>query len=399
MRVLVATTCCSKIKYAEIERDRVRQILGAQQKYFYFLLKGLAAHKDLIVDTLTIPPVSFSSHKKRVWKSESEVVDNINFHYISFVNGRFSRYVTQAKSAAKFIAKWNKQSDDEKVIIVDSLLAHISSPIQKFAKKKKITTIGVVTDLPYYVSEMTTKKRDFRSFFQNIYDKKTYKNLERYDKYIFLTESMNGVLNRKNAPYIVIEGISDTENRDNTPQAKTRVCIYAGGIYEKFGVFRLAEAFSKLDTDWELHIYGAGPDTDRLIKFCNNLKNVKFMGSVPQDKIVDEERKALLLINPRPSNEEFTKYSFPSKTMEYLSSGTAVLSTRLPGIPKEYYNYLYWFDGETVEQMSKKIGEVISLDDESLISFGCAGKEFVTQSKDYISQGNKIASFIYGDLK
>ena len=64
---------------------------------------------------------------------------------------------------------------------------------------------------------------------------------------------------------------------------------------------------------------------------------------------------ATLLINPRFSNEEYTKYSFPSKNMEYMASGTPILTTKLPGMPKEYYEYIYLFEEESIEGMKNKM--------------------------------------------
>ena len=55
---------------------------------------------------------------------------------------------------------------------------------------------------------------------------------------------------------------------------------------------------------------------------------------------VAEELKATLLVNPRPTTEEFTIYSFPSKNMEYMASGTPLLTTKLPGMPEEYHQYV-----------------------------------------------------------
>ena len=43
--------------------------------------------------------------------------------------------------------------------------------------------------------------------------------------------------------------------------------------------------------------------------------------------------QSLWPVNPRQNNEEFTKYSFPSKTMEYLASGVPVVAYKLDGIP------------------------------------------------------------------
>ena len=57
------------------------------------------------------------------------------------------------------------------------------------------------------------------------------------------------------------------------------------------------------------------------------------MGCVTNDEIVRLQCEATLLVNPRPSDKEFCKYSFPSKTIEYMASGTPVLMTKLPGVP------------------------------------------------------------------
>ena len=55
-------------------------------------------------------------------------------------------------------------------------------------------------------------------------------------------------------------------------------------------------------------------------------------------------KEAKLLINLRNPEDKYTKYSFPSKTFEYMVSGTPFFTTKLEGIPSEYYNYLYCID-------------------------------------------------------
>ena len=55
---------------------------------------------------------------------------------------------------------------------------------------------------------------------------------------------------------------------------------------------------------------------------------------------------------PSARGAEFTKYSFPSKNMEYLASGTAVLTTRLPGMPAEYYEHVLTIDRDGPEAVA-----------------------------------------------
>ena len=76
-------------------------------------------------------------------------------------------------------------------------------------------------------------------------------------------------------------------------------------------------------------------------KLAQQYPAVKYKGVAPNAVIVEEELKATLLVNPRPTGEEYTKYSFPSKNMEYMASGTPVLTTCLPGMPAEYNEYVY----------------------------------------------------------
>lgn len=45
-------------------------------------------------------------------------------------------------------------------------------------------------------------------------------------------------------------------------------------------------------------------------------------------------KNADVLVNPRQNDDEYTKYSFPSKNIEYLMTGNAVMAYMLDGIPE-----------------------------------------------------------------
>lgn len=49
-------------------------------------------------------------------------------------------------------------------------------------------------------------------------------------------------------------------------------------------------------------------------------------------------------MNPRPNNESYTKYSFPSKDIEYLLSGKPTVAFLLDGMPECYRDFLYVID-------------------------------------------------------
>ena len=112
------------------------------------------------------------------------------------------------------------------------------------------------------------------------------------------------------------------------------------------------------------------------------------------EKVVAEQIKASLLVNPRPTQEEFTKYSFPSKNMEYMVSGTPIVTTKLPGMPAEYNDFVYLFDDETVPGMSQKINELLGKSAEELHHFGSLSKSFVLGKKNNVVQAKGILNFL-----
>lgn len=104
--------------------------------------------------------------------------------------------------------------------------------------------------------------------------------------------------------------------------------------------------------------------------------------------------KETLLIKPRPTDEEYTKYLFPSKNMEYMVSGTPVLTTKLPGMPKEYNDYVYLIEDETVEGLATTFENLLSKPKEELYAKGLKAKNFVLQEKNNVVQARKTIDML-----
>ena len=210
---------------------------------------------------------------------------------------------------------------------------------------------------------------------------------------------MNELVNPKNKPYVVIEGMVDIKmnKMQNKIEDKheEKVIIYAGALYEKYGVKSLIEAFIELkDNDVRLWLFGDGDLANEINTYQEKDSRIKYFGVVPNEHVVREQLKATLLVNPRPSIEEFTKYSFPSKNMEYMASGTPVLTTPLQGMPQEYNDYVYLFEDETVDGMIKTLNTVLSKDKKELHHKGISAKEFVLKEKNNVVQAEKIVDMI-----
>ena len=138
----------------------------------------------------------------------------------------------------------------------------------------------------------------------------------------------------------------------------------------------------------ELHLYGTG-ELDEYIKSIKD-ERIKFYGVVQNKIIVQEEKKATILINPRFSEAEYTKYSFPSKNMEYMVSGTPIITTKLPGMPKEYYDYIYLIEDESESGMRNSMITVLKLPREELTEKGKKARDFVLKYKNNNVQAKRI---------
>ena len=118
------------------------------------------------------------------------------------------------------------------------------------------------------------------------------------------------------------------------------------------------------------------------------------MGMVSHAEVVRFQKEASVLVNPRKPDQEITRFSFPSKTIEYMMSGTPMIGYRLEGIPEEYYRHMYIPDTLSVESMAELIDEVLSMPQSFLDAKALSAKEFVIGEKRSVSQVEKIIRFL-----
>ena len=105
-------------------------------------------------------------------------------------------------------------------------------------------------------------------------------------------------------------------------------------------------------------------------------------GNVSNREVLAYQRRATLLVNPRPTSEDFTRYSFPSKLLEYMSSGRPVLTTGLSGIPADYHDKLWFINEESVVGMRLALERALNLPAAELTAFGRRAEAYVRAEKN-----------------
>jgi glycosyltransferase involved in cell wall biosynthesis len=387
MMIIYASCTCTARRFAEIFRNP-RQMPGQQvQKYHRLIMEGLAMN-GARVKSISALPVSKANCNRRLLKKTIENDKGIEYTYLTLFNLPFIKNVFVFIGSFIHAVKYLRE-DKDAVVINDVLNISVSMGTLLAAKLMKRSNVGIVTDVPSFLNEKS----------RSVYVKLNNILIRQYGSYVFLTEQMNELVNQNMADYQVIEGQVDinmqrvgNELKDKYPE---KVCIYAGGLHQKYGIKTLTEAFVRANiADSELHIYGSGDYETELAEICKNNAQIKYFGVVANHIVVQEELKATLLINPRPTHEEFTKYSFPSKNMEYMVSGTPVLTTRLPGMPKEYFEFVYLFDQETVEGYAVALARILNKSRSELHNMGLAAKDFVINKKNNVIQSRRIMDMV-----
>ena len=400
MDILYVSSVCSKGKFNKVfEKLKIKPAQQAQ-KYHRLMVKGLVKNEGTSIKVLSAIRVNSLMSSQFYYKGEIEEENEIEYRYLSFINFPLLRHICLFITCFFSTLKWclkNKKG----VVICDVLDITVSSAALIASKITGIGNVGIVTDVPNFLAEMSENRISLKSkivVLINIF------TMNRFDSYVFLTEYMNGLINKKHKSYVVIEGQVDVDMANTINQFnnkyKKKVCIYAGALKKIYGIKLLTDAFIAAGVDnAELHIYGSGDFEEELKKICQEYTDIKYFGVIHNDIIVKEQLKATLLVNPRPTNEEYTKYSFPSKNMEYMVSGTPTLTSNLPGMPEEYKQYVYLIKDETVEGLSNTLRVVLSKTKEELHQKGMASKDFVLHNKNNVVQAKKILDMINEEQK
>ncbi|SFR48423.1 Glycosyltransferase involved in cell wall bisynthesis [Robiginitalea myxolifaciens] len=397
IRVRYLSALCSEATLQYIFETSTRKPQLAAQKFHRLLAEGMGMlASDCTVETYSIIPVVRRNHSRIWWRLPGEKSRGVQYRYVPFIN------LPVLKNLGAFLAYFFSNifwllsgRKDQRVLICDALNPTLSLAAIAAAKITGRKCLGIVTDIP---GMMVTSSESRQTFTGKLYSVVTRSALARFSGYILLTEAMSAVVNPKNRPYIIVEGLVDMNmssvENDLTKKASPRVILYGGGLFAKYGVENLVLAFMKTsDPNTELHLYGSGAMEKDLGTYSAQDPRVIYHGLVPTNVVVNAQLEASLLVNPRPSSEEFTKYSFPSKNMEYMASGTPTLTTPLPGMPPEYKPFVYLFEGEDPEQMARKLEEVMSQSAQDLHEFGKQAKAFVLTHKNNKVQAHRVLEF------
>lgn len=376
----------------------------AANKFQWNLIDGFMQLNDIKLEVLSAPFIgSFPRDFKNFFFNgkKSTLNDNIICNYVGFNNVWGYKNISRKKSLIKGIKNFASEKHKNKCIVVYSPHTPFLQAAV-YAKKidPSIQICLVVPDLPQFMN-----LNDKRSL---IYDKlkkidiNIFESNSRFvDSYVLLTEHMKNLMDIGDRPYVIVEGVVNIESVnteasiDNIQSIENLSVVYTGTLNKKFGVLNLVEAFHNTNIkNAQLKICGRGDSEDTIKKYAAKDERIKYLGQLSNIEAVKLQKKATVLVNPRQNNEEFTKYSFPSKNMEYLLTGRPVITYKLDGIPKDYDDYFYYVEDDSIESLTRKLEEVLSMDETIRKEFGEKARLYVLSEKNNLKATEKIVNMI-----
>jgi len=363
-------------KEAELLATSKRAASAAPNQYQKGFLSGLSKPVQ-ILSTLSVG--SFPKLNTRlIFRREIKDAPEGKIHYLPFFNFYLIRDWMFRKGLYRELNRIIKEQEYT-TMYVYSLHMPFLKNIQKLKKKygDRLHCCLIVPDL---VGKYGLVRRGLKGIRDRLQADKKMRLANYADSFVFLTEAMKNLFDPK--PFTVMEGFLPTCQFDYNNTRIPKSVLYTGSLNRAYGFGTLLEAFSSIpDLDAQLWICGVGDMEEAVKNAAREDSRIQFKGFLPKSEVAALQTQCDVLVNPRTDEGEYTKYSFPSKTMEYLLSGSKVVMYRLPGIGDEYYRFIRTVDQPGPGAMAKVLQDAWA-DEDFYISQSQKQVDWIRQEKD-----------------
>ena len=383
---------------ATFNKDGRKTMQDAANALQWNIYRGLCENLGEKMPVFNLLPCgSYPQYCKKIFVPEFDFDENGK--NLGFCNIKLIHNFFRTATLKKALKKWCSSDSEPKTLFVYTLSHSLLSAVSYIKNKySNVTVCAIVADLPD-MSNLSSKKNLALKLFSAHKSKGSYSLLSAVDCFVLLTKHMADYMNLQ-VPFCVMEGIATEQSDFSEPQYDNdiKTVFYAGTLHKKFGVLNLVEAFELIeDQNYRLVLCGTGDSENEIKEAAKKDGRIEFYGQLPRAEVLKLQTKATVLVNPRQNNEEFTKYSFPSKNLEYLSSGIPFIAYKLDGIPDGYDDYILYVEDNDISSLSRKILEVCEKNSNDRKSIGEKAGKFVNEQKNKFVQTRKIIDLLNWD--
>lgn len=363
------------------------------------VIQGLAQIDNVEVECISVvPSVVFPKNKMIFHKKEKRrYARHISCTRISYINIPIVKQVSQIIGVYRAGKKAIKNSPDS-VLLTFNLFPQVGIPFRMLKKRfPQNRMVTLLADLPL---DDDTNRKGISRWLRGIFDRSTIKSIEACEHFVVLNQGAAKTYLTDKQDYIVVDGgVDETQIKSSVTTQhcirKEKNILFCGALTEYNGVKALIEAMKYIeDSDIYLDIYGGGYLENFVKEASNQNSKIRFHGSVRHEVILQRQREAWILINPRIVSDPIAKVTFPSKTFEYMLSRTPILSTRLNGYSSEYQDKINWIDDDSPKGIAHAIQVMNGMKAETLRCMADRAYDFVVSERTWSRQCKKINLFL-----
>lgn len=404
MNVLLLSLLYPKDSMAEVQklvRDKVQNQINAVQ---HALCDGLRGNlqSDETLTVVNALPVGVYPKCYRKMRIPSGMHDAGTIYELGCMNLPLLKQKMRQMRAKRAIMKWAEQSTENRTVLIYTIyLPYLKAILAAKKHFPNLKAVVLVTDLPNQYG-LDSGRSGLLKQIETHLGNETLQYASQMDAFILMTQAMSDVLQVGNRPAMIMEGIIQSQQPTEKVSdiieedvSHKPVVLYTGTLEPDLGIGELVRAFQSYRKA-ELWLCGTGSMQQAVAQAAEQTDNIRYFGAVAHQKALNMQQRADLLINPRRPDCAFTRYSFPSKTLEYMLSGTPVLCYRLEGIPQEYDAYLHYMDAAGgAEGITEQIDKLLfQLPKDELADIAENGREFVLTKKNAQAQGQRVLAFL-----
>lgn len=317
-------------------------------EYFHYVLKN---KKQNFIN------VSFGFSKKRGFFRQEEINSNLIYlpHISVSEKNKYNLFSILYLQLVLILFILKNIKKDDTIILYHHPWIFPTFIITKFIKRYRL--VLEVEELCF--TDVTNNK--LKNSIYRIFEKKI---IALSDAYIVVNDIIKSSLenNYKKKTLVCYGNYSlSLENHistDVTPEVSSNrlKILYSGSIDAVRGVKDVLKLFDLLERkDADIYITGYGTD-EEIDKLKNELskKNqdentIKFLGALDEKAYFNLLEEVDICLNCQNDNQTFSKYSFPSKIINYLSFNNCVISTKMESVcNSKISNDLIFYDSTSI---------------------------------------------------
>ncbi len=403
MKILFITGVYPVEYIEELTEAAYGKIQNAPNVFQWAVVEGLKENgSDYEIVSCPFLP-SFPIHYKRLYTPRGPITKDGLWvgNMLRYSNMVAYKKMSIKRNLKNYIEDWvqkHSMSDERLVILTYTPYVPFIKAVKSLKKKyTNLVVASIVTDLVDDMMNFKSNRTIFKRL-QCILEIRQTKKLYKYiDKFILLALPMLEKIPEARDKFIIVEGIATKRHftRKDFPVNEERTILYTGTLEEFSGIRELLYAFLNVkNRNARLIICGSGPLETEIKKCVLKDPRIIYKGLVSREVAIKLQTEATLLINPRRPDGQITRFSFPSKTMEYLSSGTPMVGYKLEGIPEEYYDYYFTINATSQESLVATLEHLLTSSCEKLYSMAYDAYNFIMINKTAKDQVRKILEFI-----